>query len=65
VRRREVQFRAERQNAVRIDVLHTAVVSQFDQLEIDGLGDPRHLIDLAQIVREVVIVGEPPQIALE
>src|SRR6266542_2724319 len=50
--RREVQFGAERQDAVRVDVAHAAIVAELDQVEIDGLGDPRHPVDLAQIVRQ-------------
>ena len=65
VRRRQIELGAERQDAVRVDVVHAAVVTELDQVEIDGLGDPRHLIDLAQVVRQIVVVGEPPQIALE
>src|ERR1051326_6985849 len=65
VRQGEVQFGAERQDAIRVDVLHAAVIAELYEIEINGLGDTGHLIDLAQVVRQIAIVGEPPQIALE
>src|SRR5277367_7034072 len=65
VRRREVERGAQRQYAPRVEVAHAAVIAELDLVEIDGRGYSRHLVDLAGVVRQIVVVGQSAQIALE
>src|SRR6516165_4957507 len=65
VRRGEIELGAERDDPAGIDIAHAAVISELDSRQVDRFGDPRHLVDLVQVVRQIVIVGEPAQIAFE
>ncbi len=65
VRRHEVELRAERDDAGRIHVALAAVIMPLDVIHVDGRGDAGLLIKIAQIVREVRIVDDTPQVALE
>src|SRR3546814_9356889 len=42
-----------------------AVVVVLDVVQVDGLGDARHLVEFARVVPQVGIVAESPQVALE
>src|SRR4051812_1565766 len=65
VRREQVERRAGRDDARRIERRMRHVVVALDLVEVDRLGDPRALIELAQEAREVRVVGDPPDVALE
>ena len=43
----------------------TAVIVPLDVIEIDGVRDARHLIQIAQIIPKICIVDDAPQIAFE
>ena len=49
----------------RIDRRVAAVIVRLDVVQIDRPGNARHLIEVAQIVGQVRIVGDPPEIAFE
>ncbi len=49
----------------RVDGLVTAVVVVFDVFEIHRLGNPWPLVNLPQPVRQVRIIGNASQVALE
>jgi hypothetical protein len=42
-----------------------AVIVPLDVIEVDGVDDPRHLVQLAKIVPKVWIVCDAPHIAFE
>ncbi len=65
VRRREIEQRSDRHDAGRIHVAMAAVIMPFDVIEVDGLGNARHLIEIAKIILEIGIVDDAPQIAFE
>lgn len=65
MRRIEVLRRPFRHDAGRVDGAMAGVVVPLDMGEIHGFGDPRPLIQLSQPVRQVRIVGDPPQVAFE
>ena len=54
-----------RNDASRVDGLVAAVVVMLDVGEIHRLGNPRPLINLPQPVRQIRIIGDPPQVAFE
>src|SRR5258707_10234759 len=54
-----------RDDPCRIDRRVTGVVVPLDLIEVDGIGDARDLVQLAQIVPQIWIVDDAPQIALE
>ena len=53
VRRGKVELRPDRHDAGRVHLALAAVIVPLDLLEADGLGDARHLIKIAQIIRQV------------
>src|SRR5690606_3070375 len=61
----QCQLRSLGNDAVGVDVAMACVVMAFDVGEIDGFGDARPLVELAQPVRQVRIILDPPQVALE
>ena len=65
MRRFEIQRRAERHDAARIDVAHADVIVPLDVIHVHRLGHARHLIKLAHIVRDVRIVDDAAQVAFE
>ncbi len=65
VRQREVEQRTDRHDAGRVDVAVAAVIVPLDVIETDGVGDARHLIKIAQIIPQIWIVDDAPQIAFE
>ena len=65
VRQREINNRSDRHNTGRIDVAVTWIIVPFDVIEIDGIGDARYLIEIAQIVPEIWIVDDAAQITFE
>src|SRR6516225_874719 len=65
VGRGEIELGAERDDAARVEIAHPAVIAELDPRYVDRFGDAGHLVDFAQIVRQVVIVGDAPQIALK
>src|ERR1700722_6049336 len=54
-----------RDDAGWIDGRVAGVVVTLDLIEVDGLGDARDLVQLAQVVPEIWIVDDAPQIAFE
>ena len=65
MRRRIIDLRPDRHDARRVDRRVAAVIVRLDVVQVDRLGHARHLVEVAQVVRQVRIVGDPPQIALE
>ena len=61
----QVQDRAERHDARRIDLGVCHIVMALDVVEIDRLGDTRLLIEVHQITPQVRIVDDAPEIAFE
>src|SRR5690348_10999958 len=61
----ERKDRADRNHAVRIDGLVAAEVVVADVVHPHGVGDARHLVDVAQQDFEVGIVADPLAIAFE
>ena len=65
MRRIEVERRADGHDAGRIDRGVAVIVVPFYVVHVDRLGDPRHLVKIAQIVRQARVVLDAPQITLE
>src|SRR5580693_9895739 len=65
VRHGEIDQRADRHDAGRIDLTLAAVIVPLDLIDADGLGNAGHGIKIAQIIPQVGIVGDAAQIALE
>ena len=65
VRRREIDDRSDRHDARRINLTLAAVIMPLDLIDANGLGYSGHLIKVAQIIPEIGIVGDAPQIAFE
>src|SRR5260370_35493519 len=61
----EIDRRPLRYDPGRIDRWVTRVIVPLDLREVDGLRDARDLIQLAQIVPQIRIVDDAPQIAFE
>ena len=61
----EVQLRAHGHDAGRVDGRMATVVVMLDVRHVDGIRDSRHLVELAKVAREVRIIGDSAQIALE
>ena len=59
-----IENRAQRHDARRVDV-QLAVVTFLDLLQIERLFNPRPLIKLAQVIGEIRIILNAPQVALE
>ena len=49
----------------RIDVVVGDVVVPLDVAEVHGVGDAFGLIEVFQLVKEVRVVDDPPEVALE
>src|ERR1700722_8670982 len=65
VRRAGLEYRPDRHDAGRVHVAMAAIIVPLDVIEVHGLGDARHLIKLTQVIRQVRIVDDPAQVALE
>ena len=61
----ELERRADRDDACRIDVRVSDVVMALDVIEIHGLGDARLLIEIHEVVLKVFVVYDPSNIAFE
>src|SRR3546814_14091304 len=60
-----VDGRAFRHDAARVHRGMAAVVVVLDVVQVDGLGDARHLVESARVVSQVGIVAESTPVALE
>jgi hypothetical protein len=56
--RRKVERGTEGDDTGRIDLTVTAVIVLLDVVEIDGLAEARRLVEVAQIVRQIRVVGD-------
>jgi hypothetical protein len=65
VRRGEIQFGADRHDAGRVHLAVTRIIVGLDVIQVHRLGDARHLIQLAHIVRQVGIVFDAADVAFE
>ena len=65
MRRQEIELRAERHDAGRVHLALAAVIVPLDVVHVHGRGDAGLLVEIAQIVRQIGIVDDPPQVALE
>ena len=65
VRRGGVKLGTERDDAGRIYLALARVVMPLDVIDAHGLVDARHLIEVTEIVRQILVIADAPQIALE
>src|SRR3954469_2206714 len=65
VRRPEVLLGPLGDDPRRVDLLMGHVVVALDVVEVDRVGDARLLVEVAQVAREVLVIGDAPQVALE
>ena len=65
MRAREIELRSERHDAGRVDMLVAHVVVPLDVIEIHRVRDPRHLVEVPDVFREVRIILDAADIALE
>jgi hypothetical protein len=65
MRRGEILDGPRRYDACGVYRFMAAVIVLFDVIHVHRLGDARHLIKLAQIVRKVRIIRDAAQVALE
>ena len=65
MRSAEIVRRTLRDYPGRIDGRVAGIVVPLDLIEVDGLGDARDLVQLAQVVPQIWIVDDAPQIAFE
>src|SRR6266550_8907666 len=63
--RLEIEGGPERHDAAWIDVQHAHVIVPLDVIHVHGRGDAGPLIKIAQIIRQVRIIRDAAQIALE
>src|SRR3954470_1144049 len=65
VRRGEVELGAERIDAGRVHLELAAVVVPLDVIDAHGLVDARYLIKIAKVIRQVRVIPDAAQVALE
>ena len=65
MRLRQIENRADGNDAVRINLRVRHVVMTLDVIEIDGLGDPRLLVQIHQITLQIWVIDDTAQITLE
>src|SRR5690349_2893422 len=65
MRRREVQYRADRHDLRRVDGTMAHVIMAFDVIEPHGPGDARKLIEIAREAPQVRVLVDVAQVALE
>src|SRR6185503_14896204 len=65
VRRGEVELRTERHDAGRVHLALAPVIVMLDLIEAHHLGDAGHLVEIAQVVRQVRILVDVPPVAFE
>ena len=65
MRRGEVELRTERHDAGRVHLALTPVIVVFDLIEAHRLGNAGHLVEVAQVVRQVRILVYVPPVAFE
>src|SRR5471030_21494 len=65
VGRGEIELRPHRYDAGWVHVALAAVIMPLDLLQVDGLGNARHLIKLAYVIRQIRIVGNAAPVAFE
>ena len=56
---------AKRDDTGWIDVVVGDVVVPLDVVEVHGLGDAVGLIEVFEVVEEVRVINDPPEVALE
>ena len=61
----QIQYRASRHNARRVQMAVTAVVMGLDVIQADRAGHARHLVQLQHVVPQIRIINQTAQIALE
>ena len=65
MRRIEIQFGPQRNDAGRIDLAVAGVIVRLDVIEVRGLAEGWHLEQLTQVVRQIRIIRDAAQVALE
>jgi len=65
MRRGEVEQRPARDDPARVQMSVGAVIVGLDVVHVHGRGDTGHLMELAQIVREIWVVDDAAQVAFE
>jgi hypothetical protein len=61
----EVLLRPERHDTGRVDGRHAPVIMTLDMIHTYGFGNTVHLVKIAKVIRQIVIVSDPAQVALE
>ena len=61
----EVQERPDGHDASRVDVVMRDVIMPFDMVEIDRVGNARHLVQVLQIPGEMRVIDNAPEVAFE
>ena len=64
-RRLEIQHRPDRHDPGRVDALVAHVIVPLDVAEIDRRRDARQLVDIARVGPQVLVIDDPPDVALE
>ena len=65
MRRFEIEFRAFRHDAERIDVQVRFEIVALDMLHVDGPGHTRHLVDIPRISPQIRVIDNAPDVAFE
>ena len=65
VRLREIEQRADGNDARRVNLPVRDVVMALDVIEVDGIGDAWLLIQVRQVSLQVGIIDNAPQVAFE
>lgn len=61
----EIDERPDRHDAGWIDLPLAAVIMPLDLIDVNRLGNSGHRIEVAQIIPQVGIIGDTPQVAFE
>ena len=65
VRALQIQLRSDGDDAGRVDVVMGHVVVPLDMVEIDGLRDTLHLVEVPKVAVEMGVVDDAPEVAFE
>ena len=65
MRAHEIKLRSDGHNAGWVDMLVAHVVVPLNVIEVHRFCDPRHLVEVSEIFREVRIIFDATNIALE
>src|SRR5260370_840561 len=61
----QLELRSERDDPTRVQLRMAGIIVALDVREVDRAGDAREGIELAQIARQVLVIGDAADVALE